>query len=55
MPEKVPTNYLSLNLNQRKSKTNHNYADHLEDMYDNMIYKPYWNKVFYPSRILSDF
>ena len=20
-----------------------------------MIYKPYWNKVFYPSRILSDF
>ena len=52
IPVKIPIDKPSLNFNQKKQKTIHNYIEHLEDMYENMIYKPYWNKVFYPSRIL---
>jgi hypothetical protein len=42
-------------LREQRQETVHNYLDSIDTLYEGLIFKPYWNKVFYPNGTIDKY
>ena len=44
-----------MTLKEQRKETVKNYIEALDEMYEGLVFKPYWNQIFYPNGTIKKY
>jgi hypothetical protein len=55
IPSKYRDDMGVMTLKEQRKETVKNYIEALDEMYEGLVFKPYWNQIFYPNGTIKKY